>query len=181
MPNLWTISQTEETNADAGRLGDPAGNLFLEACPALPCFALATLVKSCFCSGWCWHLFPPEQGSSLPTEGNLSHMRVPTHLERLGVMPGDVPRLTPSRRTCPLVLHHSWLVKGPWSCWGRRRALSVGSKARPGWVKACTSSLGRPQRYSEWGCPEKLRGEPHHEWHEVAGTDRTDRGKQRSR
>ena len=124
---------------------------------------------------------PPGAGLFPPHGGNLSHMRVPTHLERLGVMPGDVPRLTPSRRTCPLVLHHSWLVAGPWSCWGRRRALSVGSKARPAWVKACTSSLGRPQRYSEWGCPEKLRGEPHHEWHEVAGTDRTDRGKRRSR
>lgn len=67
--NICTVSQTDGTNFDAVRLGDPAARLPLEVCPALPCFALAALAKSCLCSGWCWLLLPPEQGSSLPAEG----------------------------------------------------------------------------------------------------------------
>lgn len=107
------------TNSNAGLLKDPAGHFFLEACSVMlrlghPGEELSLL--------WLVFAFAPTRAELFPPRrGDLSYMRVVTHPERLKVMLRGVPRLTSSRRTCPLVLHYSQLVAGPssWCCWGR--------------------------------------------------------------
>lgn len=79
--------------------------------------------------------------------GNLPHMWV-THSP--GGARGDAgrcPEAHPKQkdlRPCPTPLSLLQVLPWSWCCRGRQWGLPVGSKAKPVWVKVCTSSLGRP-------------------------------------
>lgn len=108
VPDVCTISKTDGTSSDAVDSSGPFLWRLAMPCHALPC--CPALPSLCLLL----ELIPPRTRLFLPSGGNLPHMQLLTHLERLGVMPGVVPRLIPSRRTCVLLLHHSWLVAGLW-------------------------------------------------------------------
>lgn len=145
---------------DAGRLGDPAGHMSLESCPALLCFVLATLSRSCLCSGWHWHLFLKELGFSLPAE--RTHPVWGTHSpgERQSDG-GRCPQAHPKQKDVPP-------CPTPLLCCCRSLEKDLGEGGRvclgaekqdQDWVRR---SLGRPQRYPGKGCPWQgaARGAP---------------------
>lgn len=106
VPNVCTVSQTDGTNSDAGRLGDPAGHFSGGLpCSAVLCFGhpgdelpLLWLVLA---------LFPPEQGSFLPAEGPSPMCRYPLIPREAWGDAGRCPQAHPKQKdlsSCPTPL-----------------------------------------------------------------------------
>lgn len=139
----------------AGSVRDRGGRVSLDACPPLPCSALAALRRSRLAPVAL--AFVPGGEELLPSRRADPPLRwYPPTREESG-RHGE----TPQARS--LVLHRSWVVAGPWSwgCRGRAGCLSVGSHQRRDGKRLSRRSWGdRRGSQGKGGDGERLPGEP---------------------